>query len=322
MCGVNCYLDGPGDQAIFQEVSGLAVLGRTLYVADTLNLVIRAVDLSSAPVYTVSTLAGNPRLDTTQDGTGGDAGFFLPVQPLAYQGTLLVGTGMNIRQITVPGGVVTTFAGPNTGSMASENTSLPVSFSQALFGTVSSLTVDPATGFIYAADQGSGEIDLLNPATQEVSLFAGWQTPGPPIAPPVSAVVLNAGLFLSNSYWNEILLLNLTGPTTVQLVAGSGGTGFSNDNDRPGYVDLFNSPQGLCTDGTSLYIVDQRNKAVRQMNPVTYAVSTVAGGPDAGVFDYPYDCVWDFDAGVLYVSDQSNPANSPDGIGNVIYMVQ
>jgi DNA-binding beta-propeller fold protein YncE len=58
------------------------------------------------------------------------------------------------------------------------------------------------------------------------------------------------------------------------------------------------------------------------MDPITSAVTTVVGGPDAGVFRNPYGCAWDPATGTLYVSDQSIPPATPDGVGNVIYMVQ
>lgn len=51
-------------------------------------------------------------------------------------------------------------------------------------------------------------------------------------------------------------------------------------------------------------------------------MTTLIGGPDAGLFHSPYDCVWDPMAGVMYVSDQAIAPDFPDGIGNVIYMVQ
>jgi hypothetical protein len=320
-CTFSCYVDGPSDQAMFMQITGLAVVGRTLYVTDTLNEVVRAIDLSSAPNYTVSTLAGNPALVTTQDGTGTNAGFFLPRSLMSYEGTLLVGTGMNVRQITLPGAVVTTLAGPDSGNKASENSSYPAAFSQAYFNDVTGLALDANTGFIYTVDEGSGFIHQLDPVTQEDNYLAGAGKLGT-FSNPTSAVVLNGDLFITdtgNDFIRRISLPDAGAPTEV-IVAGSGGPGFS-DSSAPGGA-TFNSPEGLCTDGQWIYIVDAANQAIRQMDPVTYAVTTVVGGPDAGVFNSPYDCAWDFDAGVLYVSDQSIPPAAPDGIGNVIYMVQ
>ncbi len=50
--------DGPGDHALFDKPQGIALAGDTLYVADTGNHAVRAIDLVSR---TVSTIAGTGR---------------------------------------------------------------------------------------------------------------------------------------------------------------------------------------------------------------------------------------------------------------------
>jgi hypothetical protein len=335
-CIVSCYVDGPGSQAQFEQVAGIAVLGRTLYVADELNEVIRAIDLSSAPAYNVTTLAGDAgpvagggACATTQEGVGNNACFYLPFQPMAYQGTLLVGTGMDIQQVTVGpdgGGVVTNFAGPGTGATKAESSNT-VPLSQAAFDYVTGLTLDPATGFIYTVEQQGGFIHVIDVDggldAGTVAYLAG-ATRLASFAGPTSGVVMNGGLFITNTGNFNIdrisPLPGAAGQPAVAHVAGSGSAGFTNSSAPGGAT--FNAPAGMCTDGKTIYIVDQTNRAVRQMDPVNYQVTTVLGGPDAGIFDNPYGCAWDPVAGVLYVSDESNPAATPDGVGNVIYMVQ
>ena len=134
--------------------------------------------------------------------------------------------------------------------------------------------------------------------------------------------MLNGGLFVSDTGDSLIRLLTLpdAGTPISRNVSGNWGQGFADSSDPNG--PMFNSPAGMCTDGQTLYIVDQGNQAIRAMDPVSYNVTTLIGGPDAGVFNNPYACAWDATAGVMYVSDQSVPPATPDGIGNVIYMVQ
>src|SRR5919198_1361834 len=46
--------DGPANEACFQQPQGLALAGRTLYVADTENHALRAIDIDSGSVQTVA----------------------------------------------------------------------------------------------------------------------------------------------------------------------------------------------------------------------------------------------------------------------------
>ncbi len=328
----SCNTDGPGAVAEFQNIAGIAVVGRTLYVADQLNELIRAVDLTS-PNYDVTTLAGDAgpvsaaqgggTCATTQDGTGNGACFYLPYQPLGYQGALLVGTGSSLRQISLPGGVVTTLAGPNTGNRRADNPfGTVVPLDAGPFDTISGLAADPATGVIYAVEQGAGYIRKIDPAANSVSYVAG----GGQLTGPTSVVFFDGGLLVSATGSEYILHISFggdagTGAGTVDVAAGNGGQTFA---DGTAQLAGFNGPSGMCTDGQTIYIADRLNRAIRQMDPVSYQVTTLIGGPnaDAGIFDAPYDCAWDPDAGVLYVSDQSKTAASSDGVGNVIYKVQ
>jgi DNA-binding beta-propeller fold protein YncE len=336
VCGSGCYLDGPGSVAEFQDMGGIAIVGTTLYVADTLSEVVRAVDLSSAPAYNVTTLAGNEDdttppyngtpLSVTQTGQGTDAGFFLPIKPFAYQGTLLVGTGCDLQQVTLPGAVVTSLAGPGEGSnRSSENFTTPISpnpvtLAQALFNDITGIAIDPATGFLYTADDASGMLRVIDVPGNTVTNLAGDELYAT-FSNPTGVVVLNGGLFVTDTGSGYIKHVSLgDAGTVVTDVAGNGSFGFA-DSSASGGAEFY-GPAGMCTDGTTIYIVDQKNQAVRQMDPVTFEVTTLIGGPDAGIFDYPYDCAWDPDGGVLYVSDQSLPAATPDGIGDVIWMVQ
>jgi hypothetical protein len=325
VCNENCYVDGACNQAQFQQVSGIAVVGNSLYVADTLDEVIRAVDISGAQC-TVSTLAGNSAIVTNVDGCGTDAGFFLPFEPMAYQGMLLVGTAMNVREMPLGGSdCVTTFAGPDTGNQATENNSYPVGFGGtagcdagqtcANFNYVTGLCTDPNTGLIYTVDNRSNFVHELDPVAGLVYLVGGTSFQGP-----TACVVIDGGLYLTDTGDEEIKRVNLGLSSSVVTVAGDGTAGYSNSSSPAGVT--FSKPQGMCTDGQTIYIVDSSNAAIRQMDPITSAVTTVVGGPDAGVFRNPYGCAWDPATGTLYVSDQSIPPATPDGVGNVIYMVQ
>jgi len=60
----------------------------------------------------------------------------------------------------------------------------------------------------------------------------------------------------------------------VKTLAGSGTSGFS---DGTGNLASFNSPGGITTDGTNLYVTDTGNNAIREIGITTGQVLTLAG---------------------------------------------
>lgn len=67
----------------------------------------------------------------------------------------------------------------------------------------------------------------------------------------------------------------------VTTVAGGGlinGLFSAGNVDGPGAIALFNSPMGITTDGTNLYVVDTFNNTIRKIVTATGVVSTFAGG--------------------------------------------
>ncbi len=67
--------------------------------------------------------------------------------------------------------------------------------------------------------------------------------------------------------------------TVVTTLAGTGSTGSSNGT---GTSASFNSPIGITTDGTNLYVADQENHLIRKIVISTGAVTTVAGTGSSG----------------------------------------
>ena len=90
-------VDGPGATAQFNKPIGLAVSGSTLYVADSENHRIRAIDLANAN-YTVSTIAGDGTAKNT-DGIGTAAQFSEPTGIAVSGSTLYVTSGPLIRKL-------------------------------------------------------------------------------------------------------------------------------------------------------------------------------------------------------------------------------
>ena len=110
------YADGAGGTARFKRPCGLAVSAGTLYVADSENHRIRAIDLASK---TVSTIAGSGTLGGYAVGAGAAARFDTPTDITLSGTTLYVADSKNhrIRAIDIASAnkTVRTIAGDGTG---------------------------------------------------------------------------------------------------------------------------------------------------------------------------------------------------------------
>lgn len=74
--------------------------------------------------------------------------------------------------------------------------------------------------------------------------------------------------------------LNLTG--TVTTIAGDGTAGFL---DATGTAAQFNTPQGMTTDGTYLYMASLSGRRIRRIEIATGVVTTLAGSGASGSLD-------------------------------------
>jgi len=149
--------DGTGSAARFRAPAGVVADGAgNVFVAEYQNYTIRKV----TPAGVVTILAGQARLNGTNDGTGGAARFYGPYGiALNGAGDLIVADALNhtIRKVTMAG-VVTTLAGL-AGSAGSEDGTT----NTARFNTPYGVAVDSA-GDIYVADSFNHTIRKLTPA--------------------------------------------------------------------------------------------------------------------------------------------------------------
>jgi len=103
-----------------------------------------------------------------------------------------------------------------------------------------------------------------------------------------------------------------TRPLNLTRLAGS--LGGSGNVDGTGAEARFNSPYGVTTDGTNLYVADSNNSTIRKIVIATGAVSTIAGtagrvgstdGTGATVrFNHPFGITTD--GKNIYVADSFN----------------
>jgi hypothetical protein len=148
-----------------------------------------------------------------------------------------------------------------------------------------SLTTDGI--YLYIIDSGNYLLRSINIATRQSATIAG--TPG--------ACNLVDGIGPAARFFSPRFITNdgkgtlyLTDEHTVRSVnlSNSNVTTIAGQFNTPGSIDgtgtaaLFNSPQGITTDGVYLYIADG-NCTIRKMNIATGLVTTIAGMP--GVCD-------------------------------------
>jgi hypothetical protein len=303
-CGsaVGCQglVDGPGAQSEFFFPRGVTVAGGVAYIADEFNNVIRSLDLSSDVVATV---AGSGAHETV-NGTGDGGAFYSPLGVVAFQDQLAVAETSDVRLVTFAG-QATTLTGTGSGHTGYANGP----FASATFGQVMGLGGIATDGQnLFVTDPPN--IRFLDFDAGMVSTVQAPDGGVNDLNAPSGIVYLGTLLYTTDQ---QSAVIESVDPVSgaVTLIAGSPGGGSLVDGT--GSQAVFNVPTGICTDGQSLYVADTGNAAIRQVDPATGQVTTVAGngtpsvqlgtGRQAG-FDAPAGCAYDPLSGDLVVTDQ------------------
>jgi hypothetical protein len=278
-CGTGST-NGNGTAALFESPEGITTDGSNLYVADA--EAIRQISLSGPNA--VTTLAGGD-VGGFQDGTGGAAAFSAPFG-LAISSdlkTLYVADNVNnlIRQIVIATGVVTTV--DHSGETSAGTT---VSDTGGFYRPAG---VFYSSGSLYVVSDDA-TLRVLTFANQTITTLAGS---------PYNAYSglldgsTGIGTFIkggqlttdgTNIYMTDGNLVREISLSTgvISTIAGRA-YNYSGFSDGVGLDAGFNSPTGITTDGTSLYVVDSTNQAIRKVNIATGKVTTISAlGAAAG----------------------------------------
>lgn len=162
--GVRDAVDGPVATARFKRPEALTSIGRVLYLTDSDDPTLRAIDLDTG---TVSLLAGQHGAVGLTDGVGTNARFTYPVY-LVNDGKryLYMTESATVRRVDIQTGEVTTIAG--TAGMEGY---LDAVGSAARFAGTYGMTYDGGT--LYVCDFNNHRIRTVNPQTFEVRTFLG-----------------------------------------------------------------------------------------------------------------------------------------------------
>ncbi|MHB9116801.1 MAG: NHL repeat-containing protein [Burkholderiales bacterium] len=267
--GATGSADGTGTAARFANVRGITTDGKNVYVADTDNSTIRKIVIATGAV---TTLAGTAKSNGITDGTGAAARFYRP-SSLTADGTNLyvADTGNHtIRKIVIATGAVTTLAGtasPFFGYGSTDGTG-----TAAKFNGPAGITTDGTN--LYVADTGNNAIRKVVIATGAVTTLAGgaWgSTDGTGTAAlfysPAGIVTDGTNLYVADSLNTTIRKIVIaTGAVTTLASTGWGTAGWGSASvDGKGAAARFARPQGITTDGTSLYVSDIVSTTIRRI---------------------------------------------------------
>jgi len=261
--------DATGTSASFSKPIGITTDGTNLYVADFGNDTIRKIVIASGAV---TTLAGTGTAGST-NGTGTAASFNGP-SDITTDGTNLYvpDYGNNtIRQIVIATGAVTTLAG-TAGTKGSTDAPTGPGSAASLNGPDGIIT--DGTN-LYVSDAGNNTIRKIVIATGAVTTLAGSATgtagstngtgSAASFNAPSSLTTDGTNLYVAD-FGNNTIRQIVIATGAVTTLAGTAGTkGSSDAPSGPGSASSFNGPNGITTDGTSLYVTDSNNNTIRKI---------------------------------------------------------
>jgi DNA-binding beta-propeller fold protein YncE len=267
------WRDGSFDGASLTQPQGMALGDGLLYVADTGNHLVRALDLRGR---TVATVAGTGRQahDLLGAGPGAEVPLNSPVD-VALVGDLLFVALAGAHQIwryDPRSGMIS----PHAGSGREARVDGPLL--EAAFAQPAGLATDGTTLFVADSEASAiravsagagGRVETL--AGGDLFAFGDHDGVGRAarLQHPLGLAYAGGALYLADAFNDKIKRLDLA-TRAVTTVAGRGGRGA--DDGAPG---SFDEPGGVAAAGGRLYVADTNNHALRTVDLATGAVATL-----------------------------------------------
>ncbi|HXF59499.1 MAG TPA: thioredoxin-like domain-containing protein [Candidatus Saccharimonadales bacterium] len=249
----------------FNHPQGLALSGETLYVADTENHMIRAIDLASGDV---STVAGTGAQG--YDRSGGKTGTKQPLNSpwdLAIEGSTLyvaMAGSHQIWRLDLPMGFARAFVGSGRENIVdgpTEAAALAQPSGLALTGN-----------YLYFADSEVSAVRRVDLADEKVETLVGrglfdfgdqdGDFAAARLQHPLGVAVWRKRILVADTYNHKIKEIDVEG-RTIKTLAGDGRPG----TERAGALALF-EPGGLHAAEDVLYIADTNNHRVARLGLV------------------------------------------------------
>ena len=259
------FKDGSFSEAAFSLPQGLAYDGKRLYVADTNNHAVRAIDLEH---QTVSTLAGTGSQAPTLQSLKEQPGIATPLNSpwdlaLANNRLYIAMAGAHqIWSINLQNNAVGLLAGDGREALR-DGTLAAASFAQP-----SGITADD-TGNLYVADSESSAVRKIDLAAGRVETLIGkglfdfgdrdgsWAEAA--LQHPLGILWHNGALFLADSYNHKIKRLLLSSQSIESLP-----------------LEGLSEPAGMTIDGDGLYIANTNAHAIERFSLSSQTLAPLA----------------------------------------------
>jgi DNA-binding beta-propeller fold protein YncE len=267
--------DGPAAEATFYQPQGLALDGDTLYVADTENHAVRAVDLGSGVVRTIAG-TGEQLMGERVGGVADRAALSSPWDLAISDGTLYVAMAGTHQLWAMPfgRGVIEPHTGNGAEALADGR------LGEASMNQPSGLAA--AGGRLYVADSEASAIRVVDLAAGVIrtivgeGLFEFGDVDGVGAATvrlqhPLGVAWVDGALYVADTYNHRIKRLD---PETAECRAVLG-DGVAGHRDGEASEARFSEPSGVAAARGRLYIADTNNHAVRVADLATGRVITL-----------------------------------------------
>jgi hypothetical protein len=271
--------NGSGSAARLYSPRQMASNGSTVWFGDQLNQLLRSMDLTTGSVGTVAGEQGNAM---EQDGTGGGAAFNYPAGMTTDGKSLFVCDqyGQTIRRVDIATGAVTTIAGSNGAALF-----LDAVGTAARFNRPTGITTDGSS--LYVCDLNNNDVRRIDLASLQVTTIAGSLTQvavdadgtgnAATFKNPNAVTTDGTNLYVTEASNEKIRKIVITTRDVTTIAGPPPGTTTAGYVNAVGTAARFRTPVGITTDGTFLYVADQNNDVIRQIDIASGAVSTLAG---------------------------------------------
>lgn len=264
--------DASGIGPFFNHPSAITTDGEYLYVTDSYNYTIRKINIESKEVKTLAGLAGTS--GAVDAALGKNARFNL-LNGITTDGKYLYVTDSynTIRRVDKVTGATSTLAG-KAGVIGSTDGVGEA----ASFNLPARITTDGT--YLYVTDTNNRTIRRISLITHKVETIVGNADAAPgrtdatgsgtnALFYQLNGITMDGThLYVTDSYNNTIYKIQKNEPWSVSKVAGITGTAGHDDTALVNGVQViptFDTPIGITTDGTALFVTDTRNHTIRKI---------------------------------------------------------